>query len=285
MRKLLTVITAAISITACNRVPDTVIQPEQMAQLMADIHIGESVMELNSSNFVTDSSRMAVKQSIYMRHGVDKAKVDSSMMWYGRHIDNYMKVYDRTVEILEERLDMTGKVLAEGGMTVAGDSADIWIYPRYMAMNSRMPSEFVTFHARRDANWEVGDCYTWRAKVVNNPGMARWTIAIDYSDGTTEIVSDIISGDGWKELLMPTDSTRTALSVYGTLHVPSRKSHTTKLDSISLVRSRVNPTNYARRYSVARYNPNDADHPADSVKPGQQSPDITTNSASAPIRR
>lgn len=42
-------------LVACNNVPDYVIPQEEMAQLLADIHIGESVVDANSREYMSDS--------------------------------------------------------------------------------------------------------------------------------------------------------------------------------------------------------------------------------------
>ncbi len=78
-------------ITGCKRVPSSIIQPEEMAQLLADIHTGESVAEQNYGEFCNDSTKRILKQSIYARHGVSEEIVDSSLMWYGHNLERYQK--------------------------------------------------------------------------------------------------------------------------------------------------------------------------------------------------
>ena len=55
-RKLLSSALACIALCACNKVPSEVIQPEEMALLMADVHTGEAVVELNWDQFRSDSA-------------------------------------------------------------------------------------------------------------------------------------------------------------------------------------------------------------------------------------
>ena len=44
-----------IAVTACDSTPDYVIPPKKMAQLMADVHVGEAVVENNSREYGNDS--------------------------------------------------------------------------------------------------------------------------------------------------------------------------------------------------------------------------------------
>ena len=71
---------------------------------MADIHTGEAVVEQNRQYYPDDSARQVFRQSIYMKHGITPEQFDSSLSWYGHHITEYMALYDRTIEILENRL-------------------------------------------------------------------------------------------------------------------------------------------------------------------------------------
>lgn len=246
--------TAMALLSACSRVPKGVIAPEEMSQLMADVHTAEAVIDMNRSIYMSDSVKQAFKQSVFARHGVTQADFDSSMMWYGRNITKYMDVYDRTIEILEHRIIESGnRVAAEAALSIAGDSVDVWPYAGYLQFTDRVPSHTVTFAFNSDDNWERGDVYVWRAKFFNNGDKSsQWTIACEYDDGTLEYISQTISGDGWKELTFYTDSLRTASRLYGFLEAANRRGTTLAADSIEMVRKRVDPEKYSRRYAIRK---------------------------------
>ncbi len=224
--------------------------------LMADIHTGEGVVDMNRNDYETDSAKMALRMAIYERHGVSSADVDSSLAWYGRNLKEYMAMYDRTIEILEQRLTETGNRVAAEAMSIAGDSVDVWAYPRYITFNALSPSRYITFGFAADENWERGDSYTWRAKLFNSGGDGYWTIAAEYADGSMESVRNPLNADGWQEIRFVTDSTRTARRVYGMLYGDGRAGTTLRLDSVELVRKRLNPETYGSRYRqrlISRY--------------------------------
>ncbi len=102
------IISIIATVIGCKKVPSDVIAPDDMAALMADIHTAEAVVEMNHASYNNDSLKLTMRQSVYMRHGVNSAQVDSSIAWYGRNIKYYMEVYDKTIEILEHRLIETG---------------------------------------------------------------------------------------------------------------------------------------------------------------------------------
>lgn len=255
MRRLLETSLVVLALCcSCSDVPSGIIGHEDMAQLMADVHTGESVVEMNRRQYPTDSTKKAFRDAIYARHGYDEAKVDSSIAWYGRNISHYMEVYDRTIEILEHRLIESGnRIAAEAAMSMSGDSVDVWSAPRYFSITDKSPSQTLTFNYGRDPNWERGDMYTWRAKFFNNPeDGSSWVVVAEYADGSIEYISQNVGGDGWKEINMLTDSLNDATRIYGYLSTPSRRGTALGIDSIEMVRKRVDKERYNRRYAVKK---------------------------------
>lgn len=269
MKRLAVIVLAVLALASCSKVPRGVIGVEEMARLMADIHTGESMMEAQRREFMGDSMRKVLRQSIYARHGVSSEQVDSSFGWYGRNITYYMEVYDRTIEILEKRLVESGnRAAADAALSIAGDSVDVWAGPRFMRLSDRMPTTALVFDIDRDDNWQRGDSYTWRVKMFNN-GHSRWQIAAEYADGTVEFIERNADGDGMKELLFPGDSTREATRIYGFLDAEPVAGTAVVFDSLALVRKRLDPSAYSRRYQVRHIRsvlPEvKIEHPADSA--------------------
>lgn len=252
MKRLPAILISALLLAACSKVPSGVIPPDDMARLMADVHTGEAMMEMNRQDYFNDSLRLILRQSIYEKHGVTAQQVDSSFGWYGRNITQYMDVYDRTIKILENRLIESGnRVASDAALSIAGDSVDVWAGPRILRFSARMPSNTIAFSIDRDQNWKRGDSYTWRGQFFNNDA-SRWQMAAEYADGTIDFLEQTAEGDGMKELVFIADSLRDATRIYGFLEVPARIPTATVVDSMALVRKRVNPMTYGRRYMTRR---------------------------------
>lgn len=246
--KYTAIVLVGILAVSCNKIPSYVLQPDDMASLMADIHVGESVIDLNRSQYPDDSTKMMMKQSVLARHGVSQQELDTSMEWYSHHLSYYMDVYDKTIEILERRIAETGNRIAAENISVAGDSVDVWSSAMMLAVNRLSPSQYITFSLQSDENWELGDSYTWRAKFVNSSEPSVWGIMADYADGTTEYITADVSGDGWREIKFVADSTKEARRVYGYINIESRPGTTLWADSIMLIRNRVDRERYHHRY-------------------------------------
>lgn len=239
---------ALVALAACKGVPDHVLPEDEMAELLADRYVADAVVDYNMSAWRTDSQRIALRDAVYARHGATKADVDTSLDWYAHNIARYMDVCDRTIEILEKRLAGSDSRLQAEIMSVAGDSVDVWPSSRFLALSKRSPSQNVTFSLNKDENREHGDYYTWRVKFANNQNEGLWTLVAQYSDSTLEFISERVFGNGWHEISLQTDSTRTATRIYGSLMLNPAERGALWLDSISLVRNHLRPDTYNKRY-------------------------------------
>lgn len=247
-------------LAACSGVPSEVIQPDTMAKIMADMHVGEAVLEQNRSDFASDSSRQRLKMSIFSRYDVNQELFDSSMMWYGRHIEKYSEVYDLTTAELEKRIAEANRSAAADVTTnfvasfqAEGDSVDIWPGIRQRNFATNMPSDRITFNIKSDRYWEPGDIYTLRYKVTGNSLNLNTTLAADYPDGEILYVTAESRTEGWHETTLVLDPLKSPTVVYGSIAAPAISDKATTpglplmVDSISLVRMRKDAPNIQRR--------------------------------------
>ncbi|MDE6417394.1 MAG: DUF4296 domain-containing protein [Duncaniella sp.] len=241
-------------LTACGKTPSYVVAPDDMALLMADIHTGEAVAD-NSSEFRSDSLRQLLKQSILAKHGVTSEKFDTSLYWYGQHVDIYMEVNEKTIEILQNRLAEAEKIGAtEATIRTAytdADSAVVWNSPSALRLTAASPMFASTFQLRSDRGWERGDAYTLSLRQVRTDVPVSAVIAVNYDDGTTEYVDAVYRPDseGMQQLTLYLDSARVARNVYGALSVPRlEKEEAVYVDSVTLLRTR---TSTRAQYNAA----------------------------------
>lgn len=245
---------------ACGRTPSHVIPTDDMAEVMADMYIAESVVEMNRHQYSSDSSRRLLRQSVLARHGYTPEDFDTSMVWYGHNYSTYLDVCDRTIEILQKKSEQAGSAIMEANASFFGDSVDIWSGSPYLKINGRIPSRYVKFDIDSDENSEAGDIYTWRVKLVDDQARSvRWFMLANYSDSTTEYLNSSTSSMGWNEMTFITDSTRTLKDLSGYFEIivdrdlDKHKVNDIWIDSISLVRKRVNPDMYyTNRYRLRR---------------------------------
>ncbi|MCM1111328.1 MAG: DUF4296 domain-containing protein [Clostridium sp.] len=251
----------AVAASACSGVPSGVIPPKKMARLMADIHLAEAVVEQRRSDFPNDSVKQVFKESVYRKHSVTSAEVDSSFLWYGRNLEKYVEVYTMTAEILQTELDRSkelaandGRILEVRSFQAEGDSVDIWSGIRSRAFAPNMSTDRITYEVRSDHNWEEGDIYTLRFKTLNTSRPVLASVSADYPDGTTRYATLTTREDGWQQLTLCLDTDKKASSVYASISAPADDTTIVSLDpvpvlidSLSLVRQRSDATGIQRR--------------------------------------
>lgn len=243
MRKILYIVVALIVLAACDRTPDYVIPEERMASLMADIYLGDAVVENESKSFGNDSLRKVLKQSIYAKHGVTREDVDTSLYWYGHNIQAYMEMCKRTEEILQARIDEAERAggkseKAPRRTSLDGDSVNVWTGVRTRRNSRELVSDFIAFNLSTDKNWERGDRYTLSVKGLNTHRPVTLNMAVEYNDGTTEYRWFTGPAEGMNRLLLVLDSAKVASTLYGTIHYAPDADEVSYLDSIMLVRTR-----------------------------------------------
>lgn len=243
MRNILLIAVALIVLAACSRTPGYVIPEERMASLMADIYLGDAVVENDAKAFAGDSLRKVLLQSIYAKHGVTREQVDTSLYWYGHNIQKYMEMSRRTEDMLQARIDEAERAggraeKAPRRTSLDGDSVNIWTGLVSRRNSRELVSDFISFNISTDKNWERGDRYTLSVKGLNTHRMVTLNMAVDYNDGTTEYRWFTGSAEGMNRLLLVLDSAKVASTLYGTIHYAPAQDEVSYLDSITLVRTR-----------------------------------------------
>lgn len=249
---------AILVMTACDPTPRGVLSPDDMADLLVDIHKGDAVIESEGQRYYADSARRQLKDAILKRHNVSQAELDSSLAWYGRNLPEYVKVYDKVIAQLEKDIENNGKAgespQAPMQIIIDSDSANLWPGINSRRLSPMAASDFITFNLISDRNWSPGDVYELKSRLTNASGTTLTTIAVDYADGTTERMVDRSAGQGWISSRIYLDPNKKATRIYGTIYHPTYPGQITYIDSISLIRTRHNPADsiMRKRQSVGK---------------------------------
>lgn len=245
----------------CSGRPGGVLGKEKMARVVADLTVADGIVESDPRSFPNDSVKLLFKQSIYKKHGVTPEEVDSSLRWYGYHMDKYLEVYDRAIEIVEENIATTtanaGAVKSTETVkniyATEGDSVDVWTGQRLRLFAANQPSDIIIFNITSDRNWEAGDVYTLRTRATGIRRPMRLELTAEYQDGTRDYISADNSADGWQQLDLPLNPDKTASQVYGYISYTPGAGEYAIADSISLVRRRASAVTEPMRAAVKSF--------------------------------
>lgn len=233
-----------------------------MADLLVDVYKGEAFIEASSGSYASDSMRKLVKQSVLLAHGVTQQQFDSSLMWYGKHIEDYVEVYKDVESKLSKEEDyVMAEARREGMATMAaGDSVDLWDDGAIRFISHGMSDSTMSFEFVPNSDFMKGDAYQWQFRMLSDDAPLDIFIGADYDDGSMAYLETDFKTKGWNRIRFQTDSTRNLSRIYGIAKLKDGTSENVALlDSVQLVRTRVNSLNYYSNLNRLKKLPNNSD--------------------------
>lgn len=261
-----------VTLLSCDRTPRGVLSVNEMADLIVDLQLAEAYIDTHSSDFNDDSSKLVVKQSVFKKHGITQRDYDSSLVWYAHNMEDYTKAYDKAVGKLQARFDkldkggnskpedmiappgepthaavprgIEGKRLPKPGTDAASDSADLWLGKRSYMLTHASGRGFIPFDLPLDNHVKSGDRYQLAYKLNRGGSDFKVSLNVDYTDGSTAQISRPTHSDGWVTIDVQSDTARQARRVYGYVSYDIKPGHTAYVDSLMLMRTRMDKNNY-----------------------------------------
>lgn len=259
MKKVFGIISLLVILVGCSKTPNHVISEDDMASLLIDIYKAEAVIDdEQNKHFKTDSMKMKMRQSVFMRHHVTQEQYDTSIVWYAHNLDVYGEVFDEIIKRLEKeekdlnKGDFTSVVEVASSVVQpslpryreVGDTADIWGRNRIWALLPGFKQHLISFDIKPDAENMKGDKYELAFKSVNMQKRLKLFMGLDYEDGSTAFQQTTFNGDGWHRCKLQGDSTREVKRVYGYMEYESHPQKTMFMDSVEMIRTHLDKRGY-----------------------------------------
>lgn len=247
MKKLVYVIIALLVLAACSHDPDYVIGEKQMVDVLVDVHKAEAVVESNYNIYNNNADKKKLREAVFLKHGITQEQFDTNLVWYGHHIEDYMKIYEQVIERLKAENDEAKKLLAEENsqtMSQPGDSVDVWKQARAHVFDTRQATNLLTFEIVPDENFDTRDYFELRFKVALLPRLSvkpQVYMAIRHRDNEVVYNQTDVDKEGWCTLPLQSDSASSLSRLYGYIVLPRQAVPSTMyVDSLSLVRRHYN---------------------------------------------
>lgn len=247
MKKLVYVIIVLLVLAACSHDPDYVIGEKKMVDVLVDVHKAEAVVESNYNIYNNTADKKKLREAVFLKHGITQEQFDTNLVWYGHHIEDYMKIYEQVIERLKAENDEAKKLLAEENsqtMSQPGDSVDVWKQKRAHIFDTRQASNLLAFDIAPDENFRTRDYFELRFKVALLPKLAvkpQVYMAIRHRNNDVVYNQTNVDKEGWCTLPLQSDSASSLLRLYGYVVLPMQSVQTTVyIDSLSLIRRHYN---------------------------------------------
>ena len=169
--RLLALLVGVLSLLAAcsNERKGDVLSPSKLEAILYDYHLAQVIVaDLPLAQRYKKELYFA---HVYKKHGVTKAEVDSSLVYYARYPEGLSEVYDNLSSRIEadiKRIENDDRpVRLREPVAVVGDSVDLWYDTRLVQMNSSpLAGNRYTFSIPTDTNFKSGDRLTWSGTVL-----------------------------------------------------------------------------------------------------------------------
>lgn len=234
MKRLLPlfVIMVITALTSCQKRPDYVMSESKMADVLADLTIVDqlALREQTSTGVLpSDSSLKVMRQSILQKHDVSEAQFDSTLVWYGHHIDQFSDLY----KTVEQRLAKRQKAINSSVGIEESNTNNLWPLQRMISIGRNDATNGVSFSLPGN-KITVGNDVVWKFRTTNLSSNATVLLAAEYPDQEIVFSRMGISTEGSQQVILHTLQQRTPTRIFGYIHFTDLPQRRIYLDSISL---------------------------------------------------
>jgi hypothetical protein len=237
------IITLFCIAASCSRVPKNIISEKKMRIVLYDMQIAEAIVETNNEFYVTSDKRQDVYDAVFAKHNISQADYDSSLVWYGMHMDLYMSIHNLVLKDVNVKIADLGDIKPNplSGEMSAKDSIDIWIYNRSFTFKPERIFNTLAFDIKPQKAYSSGSSYvlgvlTWgvNEELKHKPKIHLSAVMAD----TIISVNKEITKDGYHEIILKTIATKQIQRVYGymTMNNTDASYHRIYLDDINLMK-------------------------------------------------
>jgi len=210
---------------SCSRVPQHIISERKMRVVLYDMQIAEAIVEKMPESYPTSDDRMTVYEAVFAKHQITQAEFDSSLVWYGKHVDLYMGIYQLVLKDLNANLAAFSEIKPEPiiGDISGNDSIDIWIYNRSEIFSPKRVFNAILFDIFPQNPYLSGSSYVFELSVWGIPPLLKYKPKIHISAIQADTVISVIkevTGDGFYEADVRTVDSLDVKRIYGYIYMP-----------------------------------------------------------------
>lgn len=248
MRRILYIAIILSVLCACTSKPKNVLSASKMENVLYDYHIAQAMlgqMRQDSAAKVSD----AYINAVFEKHHVTQAEFDSSIVYYNRHSEELMKIYNNLDKRFNAANDAAQLETGNNDMVTllsnGGDTTNIWSGERIIVLRSKdiLCTESFTIHA--DTSYKQNDQFM----LAFNPSFIKENnedrditlnvgLRIGYKNGRSSVITRQISYDGNQQFTLKADedSKINNISGYFYYYGKENKRNLCIVSNISLIR-------------------------------------------------
>ena len=190
--RLPAIIAIAIMVAGCKQsVPEGLIQPQEMEDVLYDYHMAQAVS--SDISYAQKYKKEPYKNYALAKHGIDEALFDSSLAWYSRHTSYIVSIYENLESRVGGRLNVVEDILRMREnkfiKTISADTVDLWGGMEEYALSTLPNQSLMLFDEKIDTTFHPGDKLVFRATCQfpsdSTASALMTTMALTYANDST----------------------------------------------------------------------------------------------------
>ena len=183
-------------------VPKEYIQPDVMEDILFDYYLADGLSACKSTSSYENRAveNLTYRDAVLKKYGENRARFDSSMVYYYRHTERLHDIYKRLAQRLSDEANALGGQTQSGyaSLEVRGDTADVWNGPRAVALLPFAPENRLSFEVKADTSFHAGDIVSlgFNTRFIFQEGMkeAVAVMAVRLANDSIVVRNMTISG-------------------------------------------------------------------------------------------
>lgn len=206
----------------CSKVPRNILSEKEMRAVLLDMQLAESLIAVDYKYTDKDPQKEAIYRSVFAKHRIDEAKYDSSLLWYGRNLDLYMRVYENVVKDLNKLKLALGDYASENLPMRSRDSVQLWDGSKSFDLKDNILDNTWSFNIDPSDGFMAGSKFLLSMNIWGIPSDTLYypvlRVHIEQAD-TTLSFEQKIRIDGLLEALFVSDSSQVVRRVSGSIRM------------------------------------------------------------------
>lgn len=233
--------------SSCGEKKEKVIKETKLVSLMADMQIANSYFEANGYGRTEEKKELA--KGILKKYDITQEELDSTMVWYGRNLDEYSALYEKVDKEIASRRE---RLAGNRDLNLNEESGNNFWTDTQLGIISPLAEGKGWIISIDEPELQKGDRLKWSLFFPVSKGW-RGLLGVEYDDGTSESINSFNNSKSKFEITLQTDTSKTVERIYGSLILQQDTEIPIFADSIKFIKLPFDSIEYRSHRSQKKF--------------------------------
>lgn len=230
--------------TACNN--EDRLSRDKMMDVLHDMQLVDAIYQTKYEDFKDTDSRTALLQGVFAKHGITQAQLDSSLVWYADHPEEYMRITDSVSARLKRELKEYEDNRSKNGVLRKYNHSLLPFYTYLTEANTFLDFDIDSVKVQDFSKFEI----SLKSLGIHSTMVAELAVRFEYAD-TTITKYQKFTDEMFPKISSPLQDSVKEISGYIHISAPSMTDYKVLLYDISLKNSKDMEVLKAKTDSIA----------------------------------